>query len=199
MRADAERNIDAVLRTGARLLAEDPGTSIATIAAEAGVDRRTVYRRFACREALRDAVFETKLDAVDAVLLDARLDSAPIAVALHRFVEGIIAVVRSYPIDQHQMPCDTESYARMLEQRAQIGAFLRRAMDEGLIRSDLPDGMAQALLHQIITMLAKQFDGHDPARAADIAVDTLLSVIGRRESAGAETPGLNRGVQLVGS
>jgi hypothetical protein len=48
-------------------------------------------------------------------------------------------------------------------------------------------------------MLAKQFDGHDPARAADIAVDTLLSGIGRRESAGAETPGLNRGVQLVGS
>jgi hypothetical protein len=145
------------------------------------------------------AGFETKLDAVDAVLIDARLDSAPIAVALHRFVEGIIAVVRRYPIDQHQMPCDTESYARMLEQRAQIGAFLRRAMDEGLIRSDLPDGMAQALLHQIITMLAKQFDGHDPARAADIAVDTLLSGIGRRDGAGAETPGLNRVGQLVGS
>jgi AcrR family transcriptional regulator len=199
MRADAARNLDAVLQTGARLLAEDPGTSIATIAAQAGVDRRTVYRRFACREALRDAVFETKLDAVDAVLDDARLDSAPIAVALHRFLEGIIAVVRRYPIDQDQMQGDAGSYTRMLAQRAQLATFMRRGMDEGLIRSDLPVGLPEALLHQIIAMLARQFDDLDPARAADIAVDTLLGGIGRRESAGAELSRVGRAGQLVGS
>ena len=179
MRADAVRNLDAVLQTGARLLAEDPGTSIAAIGAEAGVDRRTVYRRFARREALRDAVLHAKLDAVDAVLRDARLDIAPVTVALHRFVEGIIPVVRHYPIDQDQMHRDDEPYTRMLNQREQIAAFLRRAMDQGVIRSDLPDGMAQALLHQIIILLAQQFRDHDPAQAADIAVDTLLRGIGR--------------------
>ncbi|MDT7681694.1 MAG: hypothetical protein QOG57_2004, partial [Pseudonocardiales bacterium] len=41
MRADAIRNLDSVLQTGARLLAHDPSTSITTIATEAGVDRRT--------------------------------------------------------------------------------------------------------------------------------------------------------------
>ncbi|MFC9627623.1 TetR family transcriptional regulator, partial [Streptomyces sp. NPDC056930] len=46
MRADAARNLEAVLTAGARMLAADPGASIASIAAEAGVDRRTVYRRF---------------------------------------------------------------------------------------------------------------------------------------------------------
>jgi AcrR family transcriptional regulator len=179
MRADAARNLESVLRTGARLLAEDPGTSIATIAAEAGVDRRTVYRRFARREALRDAVLHTKLDAVDAVLGDARLDSAPVAVALHRFVQDIIVVVRRYPIDPDQMQCDAESYARMLDQRARVAAFIRRAVDEGVIRSDLPDGMAQALLHQLIALLARQFRDHDPARVADIAVETLLRGLGQ--------------------
>jgi AcrR family transcriptional regulator len=179
MRVDAARNLDAILETGARLLAEDPSTSIAAIAAEAGVSRRLVHRRFASREALHDAVVHTKLEAVDEVLSDARLDSAPVAVALHRFVEGIIGVVRRYPIDPEQMRDDAESYARMLEQRAQIAAFMQRAMDEGLIRSDLPDGLPQALLHQIIGLLAHRFPDDDPGQAADIAVDTLLKGMGR--------------------
>jgi len=179
MRADAARNLDAILQTGARLLAADSSTSIAAIAAGAGVSRRLVHRRFASREALRDAVFQAKLDAIDAVLADARLDTAPVAVALHRFVEGIIAVVHRYPIDPDLMRDDAQSYARMLDQRAQVAAFMRRAMDEGLIRSDLPEGMAQAQLHQMIALLAQQFPDHDPALAADIAVDTLLRGTGR--------------------
>ncbi|WP_445183400.1 TetR/AcrR family transcriptional regulator [Pseudonocardia sp. Cha107L01] len=179
MRADAARNVDTILQTGARLLAQDPSTSIATIAAEAGISRRVVHRRFTGREALLDAVIHTKLDAIDAVLSDARLDSAPVAVALHRFIEGIITVVCRYPIDQDQM-CrdDAASYARMLDHRKRIAAFLQRAMDQGLIRSDLPGGMAEALLKQIVGLLARQFSDHDPARAADIAVDTILKGIG---------------------
>jgi AcrR family transcriptional regulator len=179
MRADAARNLDAVLETGARLLAADSGTSITAIAAEAGVSRRLVHRRFASREALEECVFQTKLEAIDAVLADARLDSAPVAVALHRFVEGIIAVVRRYPIGPEQMRGSAESYARMNGQQVRIAAFIRRAMDEGFIRSDLPDGMATALLHATIDLLALQFPDDEPACAADIAVDTLLKGLGR--------------------
>lgn len=181
MRADAARNIDAVLQTGARLLAEDPSTSIAAIAAEAGVDRRTVYRRFACRETLRDAVFHTKLDAIQAVLTESRLESAPVAVALHRFVEGIIGVVRRYPIDPELMSDDAESYQRMLGQRKRIADFIERAVEEGLIKSDLPDGMAAALLQKIIALFARQYCHLSPAHAADIVVDTFLNGIGKPE------------------
>jgi AcrR family transcriptional regulator len=181
MRADAARNIDAVLQTGARLLAEDPSTSIAAIAAEAGVDRRTVYRRFACRETLRDAVFHTKLDGIEAVLREARLESAPVAVALHRFVEGIIGVVRRYPIDPELMTDDADSYQRMLGQRKQIANFIQRAVDEDLIKSDLPDGMAAALLQKIIALFARQYCHLSPAQAADIVVDTFLNGIGKSQ------------------
>ncbi|HEY1967359.1 MAG TPA: TetR family transcriptional regulator [Pseudonocardia sp.] len=179
MRADAARNLDAVLQTGARLLAEDPSTSMGVIAVQAGVDRRTVYRRFECREALLDAVFCAKLTALDKVYADARLDSAPVAVALHRFVEGVIEVVRRYPLDTERMRGDAGAYGRVLQHGEQLEAFMRRAADEGLIRSDLPDGMAVALLKQTIALLARKFGEIERGRAADIAVDILLGGIGQ--------------------
>jgi AcrR family transcriptional regulator len=182
MRADATRNLETLLETGARLLAEEPSATIASIAKEAGLDRRTVHRRFSCREALLDAVFQAKLDAVDEVLKCARLLDAPVVVALHRFVEGVVPVIRRYPIDPERMRDDAQAYSRMFAQRQQLAAFMERAVAEGLIRSDLPDGLAPALLTSTITLIAHQFHELEPAHAADIVVETLLSGIGRRSS-----------------
>src|ERR1700754_2812022 len=103
VRADATRNVELVLRPGARLLADDPSASIAAIAAAAGVDRRTVYRRFASREELLAAVYRARLDAVEEAFEAARLREAPVAVALHLYVEGIIAVNRRWPVETSRM------------------------------------------------------------------------------------------------
>ena len=184
MRADARRNLDAVLETGARLLAEDPSTSMATIAAEAGVDRRTVYRRFVSREALLAAVLSKKLDAMDQVLNDARLEEAPITVALHRWAEGIISVVRRYPVDPDQLRCqddeDTSVYERVAGQRARLDAFVERAIDHDTMRPGLPEGLPAALLREIVGLVARQFPEIEPAPAADIVVDAVLGGIGQR-------------------
>lgn len=177
MRADAMRNLDAVLQTGARLLAEDPSTSMAAIAAEAGVDRRTVYRRFNGREALLAAVFRAKLDAIDEVFADARPETAPVLVAMHRFMEGIVPVIRRLPVDPEQVPCETEGHARMVAQRERLRAFVQRAVDEGVLRDDLPDGMAMMLLQRIVDMVAVQFRDIEPGPASDLIVDMLLGGI----------------------
>ena len=179
MRADAARNVDAVLQTGARLLADDPATSMGAIAAEAGVDRRTVYRRFASRDALLSAVFDAKSAAADEVLDSCRLDEAPIAVALHRLVEGVVAVMRRYPVELEQVDCPGGTHERMMKGRERVRMFLRRAVDEGVLRSDLPDGMAEVLLQDIIAMVSTRFRELDPGRAADVAVDIFLNGLGR--------------------
>jgi AcrR family transcriptional regulator len=179
VRADAARNIDAVLQTGARLLADDPGVSVAAIAVAAGVDRRTVYRRFPNRDALLCAVFQAKLDAVDDVIAQSRLDEAPVGVALHRLVEGAVQVARRYPVGYQQMGCSASALTRHLAQREKVETFVRRAVDEGLIRGDLPDGMVWLLLHDIVDLVAHGLSDLDCGRGADLAVDVLMGGIRR--------------------
>ncbi|MGW3498645.1 TetR/AcrR family transcriptional regulator [Streptomyces sp. NPDC001020] len=156
------------------MLATDPGASIASIAAEAGVDRRTVYRRFASREDLLAAIYESRLTAIEHAIEDARLREAPAAVALHRYVENVIAVNRTWPVDLARMLTDDTVHARRDASIREVDAFLERATDEGLLRPDLPQGWASALLPQLMHLVSEQMPELSPGRAADVVVDTLL-------------------------
>jgi AcrR family transcriptional regulator len=177
MRADAARNLDTVLQTGARLLARDPRTSIAAIAQAAGVDRRTVYRRFKTREALMAAVYVAKLDACEEVLSQARLDKAPVVVALHRYAEGIITVSRRWPVDVQQVqdPAATARLGRLIEQ---LDAFMARAAREGFVRPGLPDRWARSLLVHLTNIAAHETPELTPAQGADMVAQSLFTGLG---------------------
>jgi AcrR family transcriptional regulator len=160
------------------MLADDPSATIAAIAAAAGVDRRTVYRRFASREDLMAAVYGARYDAVEQAVEAARLREAPVAVALHRYVEGIIAVNRKWPVETSRMLRE----ATLLERRRglidEVDAVLRRATDEGLLRSDLPPGWVATVLPPLMVHAAEDLPELTAAQAADVVVDTLLRGVG---------------------
>ncbi|MGW7212933.1 TetR/AcrR family transcriptional regulator [Streptomyces collinus] len=160
------------------MLAADPGASIANIAAEAGVDRRTVYRRFASREDLLAAIHSARLAAIEDAIEDARLREAPVAVALHRYVENIIAVNRTWPVDLARMLADDGVRARRDASVREVDAFLQRAEEEGLLRPGPPQGWAGALLPQLMHLASRQMPDLGPAQAADVVVDTLLRGLG---------------------
>ncbi|MFC5825952.1 TetR/AcrR family transcriptional regulator [Nonomuraea insulae] len=178
MRADATRNLERVLSTGARLLADDPSVSVAAIAAAAGVDRRTVYRRFASREELLAAVYQARYDAVEEAIAGARLREAPVAVALHLYVEGIIAVNRKWPVETSRMLAEETIRERRQGLIDEVGLFLRRATDDGLLRSDLPPGWVATLLPPLMLHAAEELSELSAAQAADVVVDTLLRGVG---------------------
>ncbi|MFB7629734.1 TetR/AcrR family transcriptional regulator [Streptomyces sp. NPDC056149] len=177
MRADATRNLDAVLQTGARLLANDPSTSIAAIATEAGVDRRTVYRRFATREALMAGVYAAKLDACEDACEQARLTEAPVTVALHQYAEGIITASRKWPVDLGRATDET-AVARLRQLLLRLDAFLVRAVREGVIRPGLPDRWARTLLTHLTTMAAHEMPELTAAQGADMVTHSLLTGVG---------------------
>ncbi|MEU3983381.1 TetR family transcriptional regulator [Streptomyces sp. NPDC026672] len=180
--------MEAVLTAGARLLAVDPGASIASIAAAAGVDRRTVHRRFACREALLLSVYEARLGAIEEVIARARLREAPVEVALRRFVEGVVEVNRTWPVDLTRMLADAPSRARRDRILRDVEAFFRRAADEGLLRPGLPPGWAASLVPLLVREVSQNLPHLGTARAADVAVDAVLHGIGAERATSGAVP-----------
>ncbi|MEU6257008.1 TetR/AcrR family transcriptional regulator [Streptomyces sp. NPDC047043] len=160
------------------MLAADPGASIAAIAAEAGVDRRTVYRRFASREELLAAIYEARYEAVERAVEGSRLREAPVPVALHRYVEEIIAVNRKWPVELTRLRADDDIRDRRDALIGEVDTFLERAVAEGFLRADIPVAWASSLLPQLMHLASQQMPHLSPAQAADMVVDTFLNGLG---------------------
>ncbi|HEY0812404.1 MAG TPA: helix-turn-helix domain-containing protein [Pseudonocardia sp.] len=173
MRADAARNLQVVLRESARLLGADPGARITDIAAAAGMDRRTIYRRFQSREELLHAIYRARLDALEAVIDGARVDEAPVLVALHALAEGGIRVSREWPVDI-RVATEPDVLRRRGELNERMAAFFRRAERDGVLVSGLPESWPLALFQGILRTLAQDLPDLPTGRAADLAVDSFL-------------------------
>ena len=98
LRADARRNIRSILEAAARVLAEDPAASMQEIAAAAEVSRPTVYRHFADREELIEAIRLEVMEQAFERLAAAAASPDPAAVALERLIGDVAEIAVRYPL-----------------------------------------------------------------------------------------------------
>jgi TetR/AcrR family transcriptional regulator, mexCD-oprJ operon repressor len=139
-RADARRNVAAILDAATDCLARDPEMSIAGIAAAAGVGRITLYGHFSTRAELVDAVLARTIERADAIhdATDTGGDPADALARLvaaswqlvHQFSNILVAAHRELPAERIRGVHDP------ILRRVQ--SLIGRGQRAGTFRTDLP-------------------------------------------------------------
>ncbi|MEV8322630.1 TetR family transcriptional regulator [Kitasatospora sp. NPDC056731] len=142
LRADARRNRDRLIEVAARAFAQDgPEATLGAIAKEAGVGIGTLYRHFATREELVEAVYRSELAKLcdsAAELLD---DRGPDA-ALRAWMDGFVRYMTTKRGMSDALRAliasggDPFSHSRAMLTGA-ITRLLRAGAESGVLRADV--------------------------------------------------------------
>jgi AcrR family transcriptional regulator len=130
-----DRTSGAILDAAARVFAEQgTGVQLAAVAAAAGVSRATLYRYYASREALLDALTTDALDAVAVRIADAGLDRTTAEDAIERLLRAFVAVGDRYAILTSDHAALRAAHQRLA---TPIQDVLVRGQETGVLRADL--------------------------------------------------------------
>ncbi|MFG3439387.1 TetR/AcrR family transcriptional regulator [Nonomuraea sp. NPDC047897] len=181
-RADAERNVAAIVAAALDRFTEDPQVSMAAIARAAGVGRVTLYAHFPSREVLLEAVLEHAIALTDPVLTAAAPGDGPAADALRRLLRTAWQVLdrhrRLFEVAQHELGA-TRTREHHDQAMAHVEDLLRRGRDEGAFRDDLPLGWMVTTVYSLLHAAAADVNSgrlqHDSA--ADVLEATLLPAL----------------------
>ena len=151
-RADARRNVQAIIRAATECLGRRPDATLAEIAEAAGVGRVTLYGHFSSRAELLDAVMAHVLEHGNSVLDPVDLSGEPRA-ALARLVEASWEVLdQSRSILAAAQKELTPGRIRELHEApaARVAGLVERGRSEGAFRDDLPVSWLVVTLHNLM-------------------------------------------------
>jgi AcrR family transcriptional regulator len=183
LRADARRNVEAILAAAEVCLARDPDASMSDIAAAAGLGRVTIYGHFSSRQALVEAVVHRVLNAANTALQAVDLSGDP-GQAFARLVDATWEVtMRSGGLiiaADKALPASTvrEAHAGGLEDR--VRNLFDAGQRSGSFRSDLPTDWLVATFHAVLHAAAAEIDARrlEPAAASQVITSTMLATLG---------------------
>jgi TetR/AcrR family transcriptional repressor of mexCD-oprJ operon len=178
-RADAQRNIAAIVDAATECLSRDPGASTSEIAKAAGVGRVTLYGHFPSRTDLVNAVFVQAIEGGDAALGQVDLTGEP-REALARLIESswhLVDRFRSLLIAaQDALPAGRirELHADPMER---VERLIERGRKEGVFRTDLPTSWLVGSMHSVMHGAADEINAGrlTPDKAAAYITATVLA------------------------
>ena len=152
LRADARKNIAAIIDAATDCLARDPDASVSEIAKAAGVGRVTLYGHFDSRATLVAAVVDRAMAESDAALRDLDLTGDP-AEALERLIHATWRITYRYGAlvvaAERAMP-DAELAAAHSPHRERAEGLIERGRAEGRFRVDVPASWLITVLHTVV-------------------------------------------------
>jgi TetR/AcrR family transcriptional repressor of mexCD-oprJ operon len=179
LRADARRNVEAILDAAVLCLARDPDASISDIAKAAGVGRVTLYGHFSSRADLIDAVLARTLERSHAVLGATDLSGDP-RDALTRQVTSSWQIVDQFQsvlrAAQSELPAE-QIRVRHDRVLSSLRALIDRGQACGAFRTDLSAGWLLTTWYSVMHAAAEDCAAGrmNPAGAAQTIAATLLA------------------------
>jgi TetR/AcrR family transcriptional regulator, mexCD-oprJ operon repressor len=180
-RADAKRNVAAIIAAATECLASNPDTSMSEIAAAAGVGRMTLYGHFKTRAELLEAVLTRStaqaheaLDAVD-ISGDPRAAVARLVTASWLAVDQLRNVLEAA---ERELGADGvhRAHDHVL---GRVQAVIERGQTAGLFRTDLPlpwlVSLAMTVMHAAATEVSA--GRLTAAQAPAVVAGTLLAAL----------------------
>ena len=161
LRADARHNREKILRAAREAFAESGyDVPLDEIAARAGVGPGTVYRHFAAKDALFQAVVSARIeDLIDDAQARARADDPGSAFF------GFLARIGEEAAAKRDLP-DAIAIAGSLQDalNAALDVLLRRAQESGAVRTDIGTADLLVILKGMLTSVRNASPGAtDPA------------------------------------
>jgi len=191
-RADARRNVAAILDAARDCLIRDPDATIGDIAHAAGVGRVTLYGHFKTRAELVSAVFDRILAQADATL-NATDTSGDPAEALARLVTASWRIVDQFRsiLQAAQKELPAEAIRQHHDHHLQrLNTLIARGQRGGAFRRDLPRKWLVTTCYSVMHAAADECTNErlDPAEAGPIITTTLLAAL---TAPGTTVPQLN--------
>lgn len=181
LRADARKNIAAILDAATSCLARDPAASISEIAKTAGVGRVTLYGHFESRATLVSAVVDRAMADANAALDSVDLSGDPVHALVdlidatwtvtYRYGALVIAAERALPGAQLD--------AAHAEPAIRAERLIERGRETGDFRTDLPTSWLVTILHTVTHAAATAVynDEMPPDQASAAIAAAMLGVL----------------------
>lgn len=180
-RADARKNVAAILEAATRCLARDPDSSLADIAREAGVGRVTLYGHFDSRSTLIARVLAEAMARTEEEVGSVDLGGDPVE-AMERLLSaswrvthrhGALVQAAEKSLEPHDLQAAHEQAVTRMR------TLLRRGRRTGSFRNDMPVGwqvtLVQSILHGASGAVYR--GEHSPTEAARLVVASALGAL----------------------
>ncbi|MCF2533150.1 TetR/AcrR family transcriptional regulator [Yinghuangia soli] len=183
-RADAERNLAAIIKAGRECFGRNPSASMTEIAQAAGVGRVTLYGHFSSREELLEAVLHDTLTHAQQAFDAAEPQSGTAADALSRLVRASWQVLDGcLGLRAAAVLTFGESGVRRRHEvmLGRVDALIGRGQDEGDFRTDLPRDWLVATTYGLIHLAADEVAARrlardDAGRTIEATVRAALAI-----------------------
>jgi AcrR family transcriptional regulator len=178
-RVDAQRNRDAILEAGLRVLSGQPDASLADIARASGVTRTTIYAHFANREELLDALVQQSIGRAAATIVSSQ---PGVGSAQQALTSAVTASWREIAANAPVLDLASRvlGEAATAERHAPVAdavtAIVRRGQQDGSFRADLPEQWLVTTYFALVHAAGRQSANpdYDPDDLEAALVSTLL-------------------------